>query len=141
MIAFSNSPLDTAAIAGRLARKLRSGDLVALTGELGAGKTEFARGIVAAMGRESEVSSPSFVRVHSYGGSPLLIHADFYLAKSEADALDYGLDEYLTSGAIVMVEWADRFPYLITPGAWWVEIKMGSDECSREISIRRESSA
>jgi len=119
----TRSPLETVALAGRLARLLKPGDAVGLVGELGAGKTEFVRGIVAALGTPSEVSSPSFVRLHSYGGEPPLHHADFYLAKSEDDAADYGLDELLANGAIVLVEWADRFPHLLPEDAWWVWIE------------------
>ncbi len=105
---------------------------------LGAGKTEFVRGIVEGLGVEAEVSSPSFVRVHAYGGDPQVFHADFYLAKSEADALDDGLDELVTAGGIVLVEWADRFPHLIPPGSWWISIEWpGGEEDMRKIRIEK----
>jgi len=134
----SHSPTETMALAGSFAVLLKPGDSVGLVGELGAGKTEFVRGIVAALRTTSEVSSPSFVRLHSYGGDPALYHADFYLAKSVDDAADYGLDELLSNGAIVLIEWADQFPQLLPRDAWWIAIEwQGGDEQERLISISR----
>lgn len=81
------------------------------------------------------MSSPSFVRVHSYGGTPPIFHLDFYLAKSEEDALDYGIDELLASGSIVLAEWADIFPRLTPNEAVRVLIELGEDEMDRIIRI------
>jgi len=131
----SNSPGETSAIARELAVQLIAGDFVALTGELGAGKTEFVRGVVAARGVAAPVSSPSFVRLHSYGGEPPIYHADFYLAKSEDDAADYGVEELLDDGGIVLAEWAELFPGLIPPYAWRIRIEICAGEDERLVII------
>lgn len=127
---------------------LSSGDIVALTGELGAGKTEFARGICQGLGYSGEVSSPSFVRVHYYNLQPAIqnskpkiqnvIHSDFYLAKSLEDALDYGLDELYGGENLILIEWAERFPAALPKQYWHVFIEFSpDDENHRRITINK----
>lgn len=120
----STSPAATRRFARRFAGLLSPGDLVSLTGQLGAGKTEFVRGVAAFWGVNQRVSSPSFVRVHSYGGNPPLFHADFYLAKSLEDALDYGLDELIEQGGVVLVEWGERFAEILPGACFHVRINL-----------------
>ena len=96
-----------AALAARLAMTLRPGDVIALTGDLGAGKTTFARGLLRGMGWSGEVPSPSFTLVQTYPTDPPLWHVDLYRLDSaeEADAL--GLDD-AWDAAVVVIEWPER---------------------------------
>jgi tRNA threonylcarbamoyladenosine biosynthesis protein TsaE len=104
---------DLAAMArfgARIAGLLRAGDVVALEGGLGAGKTTLARGIIAALGYEGEVPSPTFTIAETYDAPPLklpIVHADFYRLKSPREAEEIGLDEY-REGAALIAEWPDH---------------------------------
>lgn len=112
----------------KLAPTLRAGDVVALTGNLGAGKTHVSKGIVAGMGCESEVSSPTFTLVHEYTGGRLpVFHFDFYRLESAADVLNIGWDDYLDGQGVVVVEWADRFAELLPPETKWFLLKVTDD--------------
>lgn len=106
-----------------LAAGLRPGAVVALVGGLGAGKTHVTKGIVAGLGHPGEVTSPTFTLVHEYTGPGLrlpVFHFDFYRLESAAEARALGWDDYLEAGGACVVEWADKFPELIPPGAqWW----------------------
>lgn len=98
------------ALAEQIAADLCEGDVVALTGTLGAGKTTLARAIIAALGHEGEVPSPSFAIIEMYD-PPLvrlpLIHADFYRLKHPSEAAEIGLDDYRL-GAVLLAEWPDN---------------------------------
>lgn len=101
--------LDTVAVLGaRIAALLVAGDVVALSGPLGAGKTTLARAIVAAAGHAGEVPSPTFTIVESYPAcTPPLVHADFYRLDHPREAVELGLDDY-REGAALIAEWPDR---------------------------------
>ncbi|MEM9501920.1 MAG: tRNA (adenosine(37)-N6)-threonylcarbamoyltransferase complex ATPase subunit type 1 TsaE [Pseudomonadota bacterium] len=95
-----------AAIAG----ELRAGDVVALTGGLGAGKTTLARAIIAALGHIGEVPSPTFTIIETYDAPPLslpIVHADFYRLEDPSELTELGLDEY-REGAALIAEWPDH---------------------------------
>jgi tRNA threonylcarbamoyladenosine biosynthesis protein TsaE len=101
---------DTEAAGAAFAATLAPGDVVLLEGELGAGKTAFVRGMAAAMGvLPADVSSPTFTLIQQYAGQDAtLYHVDLYrLTPAEAD--DLGLDELVSSGGIVAIEWPDRW--------------------------------
>lgn len=100
----------TAALAARIADALRPGDVVALSGPLGAGKTTLARAIIAALGYAGEVPSPSFAIVEVYDPPALrlpLVHADFYRLRDPAEAGEIGLDDY-RAGAALLAEWPEH---------------------------------
>lgn len=90
-----------------IAGKLRAGDVIALTGGLGAGKTTLAREIIAALGHEGEVPSPTFTLIECYDTQPPVVHADFYRLDDPAEAEELGLDDY-RHGAVLIAEWPDR---------------------------------
>lgn len=93
-----------------IAAKLRAGDVVALTGGLGAGKTTLARAILAALGHEGEVPSPTFTIIEAYESPPLrlpVIHADFYRLDDPSELAEIGLDDY-REGAALLAEWPDH---------------------------------
>lgn len=97
------------AFGARIARHLRPGDVVALSGGLGAGKTTLARAIIAALGHRGEVPSPSFAIIETYDPPSLrlpLVHADFYRLKAPQEAEELGLDDY-RQGAALLAEWPE----------------------------------
>ncbi len=132
----SNSPGETFQFGVDYGGRLQPGDVVALSGELGTGKTVLAQGICFGIGYRGEVTSPSFVRIHTYPHTAPIYHADLYLLRTEAEVIDLGLDELYGSEAIVIVEWAQRFPGLLPEGCHWIELEWYDDkESSRRITI------
>src|SRR4051812_4413209 len=116
---------DTLAWGRSLANTLRPGDVIALTGTLGAGKTHAAKGIVAALGSAAEVSSPTFTLVHEYPGARLPVyHFDFYRLEVPQEVLNIGWDDYLDSEGVVLVEWADKFPELMPANTRWFRFEI-----------------
>ncbi len=98
------------ALGARIAGQLRGGDVVALTGGLGAGKTTLARSILAALGHVGEVPSPTFTIIETYDPPAVrlpVVHADFYRLKSPREAEELGLDDY-REGAALLAEWPDH---------------------------------
>jgi tRNA threonylcarbamoyladenosine biosynthesis protein TsaE len=91
----------------RIAAQLRPGDVLALSGPLGSGKTTLARSIIGALGHEGEVPSPTFTIVETYDLDPPLVHADFYRLESPREAEELGLDDY-REGAALIAEWPER---------------------------------
>ena len=92
----------------RIAARLQPGDVVAMSGGLGAGKTTLARAIIAALGHQGEVPSPTFTILETYDAlNPPLVHADFYRLDSPAEADELGLDDY-REGAVLLAEWPDH---------------------------------
>ncbi|MCB5424670.1 tRNA (adenosine(37)-N6)-threonylcarbamoyltransferase complex ATPase subunit type 1 TsaE [Altererythrobacter sp. CC-YST694] len=97
-------------LGGRIAERLRAGDVVALTGGLGTGKTTLARAIIAALGHQGEVPSPSFTIIETYDPPAVrlpLVHADFYRLSRPEEAEELGLDDY-REGAAMIAEWPDH---------------------------------
>jgi tRNA threonylcarbamoyladenosine biosynthesis protein TsaE len=128
---------ETRAAACRLAAQLVGGELVALEGDLGAGKTVFVRGLAAALELDAEnVSSPSFVLAieHSGGRVPLL-HVDLYRLPDGAGLAETGLDDALADGWVVAVEWAERLPDDLLAVAWRVRILPGAEDEERLVEI------
>ncbi len=108
VVCVTHSPAETEAVGAQLAATLRAGDVVALFGGLGMGKTAFVRGMAVGRGLAAEVSSPTFALVHEYGGSPPLVHFDMYRISGWDDLYSTGYFEYLDAGAILAVEWSEN---------------------------------
>jgi tRNA threonylcarbamoyladenosine biosynthesis protein TsaE len=104
---------DTRAIGRALAPLLRARDTVALTGELGAGKTTFVQGVADGLGVDDAVSSPTFVLVKEYVGRLTIAHADVYRLERMQDVVDLGLDEVADGEAVLLVEWGDAVEELL----------------------------
>ena len=139
----SHSVLETEAIAGELARQLRGGECVALYGELGAGKTQFVRGVVRGLnGPAQSVSSPTFVLLNVYPGGRLTVyHLDAYRVSGAEDFETIGFAELLEQGGIVIVEWADRVNQLIPANHIEVRLQsLGATTRSIEISFPADRS-
>jgi tRNA threonylcarbamoyladenosine biosynthesis protein TsaE len=113
--------------------RLKSGDVVALCGDLGAGKTCFVKGVALALGAEDAVTSPTFTLVHEYRAGRLpLFHVDLYRLECERETVGIGLDEYLNGEGVAVVEWADKFRHLMPAGTRWIHFR-ALDENTREI--------
>jgi tRNA threonylcarbamoyladenosine biosynthesis protein TsaE len=95
------------ALGTRIAARLRPGDVVALSGTLGSGKTTLARAIIGALGHAGEVPSPTFTIVETYDLHPPLVHADFYRLERPREAEELGLDDY-RDGAVLIAEWPEK---------------------------------
>jgi tRNA threonylcarbamoyladenosine biosynthesis protein TsaE len=104
---------DTRAAGRALAPLLRPGDALALTGELGAGKTTFVQGLAAGLGFEGHVVSPTFTLVREYRGRVPIHHVDVYRLERVQDVLDLGLDEAIAEGGVLLVEWGDAVEGLL----------------------------
>ena len=123
-------------LAAAFARELRPGDVVALEGPLGSGKTTFVAAVVRALGNSSHVTSPTFTFWHHYGTAEVgLEHLDLYRVEDEADLAELGLEEAFSTASITVVEWPERAPSLVGTATWRVHIS-GSGDSPREVSIR-----
>ncbi|MDZ4403667.1 tRNA (adenosine(37)-N6)-threonylcarbamoyltransferase complex ATPase subunit type 1 TsaE [Prosthecobacter sp.] len=108
----------------QLAPTLSAGDVIALCGNLGAGKTQITRGIVAGMESKAAVTSPTFTLVHEYlDGRLPVFHFDFYRMESAVEVIGIGWDEFLTEPGVIIVEWADMFPDLMPSSTRWFHIE------------------
>jgi tRNA threonylcarbamoyladenosine biosynthesis protein TsaE len=133
------------AFARQLAGGLEPGAVLALVGDLGAGKTHFVKGLARGLGSKAAVSSPTFTLVHEYADGPCpLYHFDFYRVGHLEEILAIGWDEYLDAAGIVVVEWADRFPTLMPEATQWWRIEIldeetrrwvGGDGCPNEFTV------
>ncbi|MGD0014345.1 MAG: tRNA (adenosine(37)-N6)-threonylcarbamoyltransferase complex ATPase subunit type 1 TsaE [Bryobacteraceae bacterium] len=130
----------TPAASDDLPHRLGGGDdragRAARGGQLGAGKTTLAKGIVKGLGAAApeEVSSPTFTLVHEYGAGPRVYHIDLYRIENARDLATLGLDELLERDAAVLVEWGERFPALWPPGRLEIRLEHAGEEV-REIRI------
>jgi tRNA threonylcarbamoyladenosine biosynthesis protein TsaE len=124
MIYESRSPADTFRLGRRLGALLRPGDVLALAGELGAGKTCLIRGLAAGAGvdRSAAVSSPTFTLVNEYPGRVPFYHVDLYRLGSAEEADGLGLEECLGGAGVAAVEWADRYPSLLPEDVLWIRL-------------------
>ena len=130
----SNSVAETIAFAREWARTLRPNDIVALVGDLGAGKTHFVKGLLQGLESAEEATSPTFTLVHEYRRGRLpLFHFDFYRLKERSEVDKIGFDEYLEEGGITVIEWADRFPQALPARTRWLRLET-SGETQRVIA-------
>lgn len=106
----SHSPEETEEFAARIGEKLNSGSVVGLNGELGAGKTQFVKGLARGLGITDRVHSPTFALLNSYGGGRLpLFHLDLYRLETVEQIVSAGLEEYFSPSGISVIEWIDRW--------------------------------
>ncbi len=130
------SPDETRAFAERLASALPPNSVIALYGDLGAGKTTFVQGLVRGLGGDPLMAqSPTFTYMHRYPARLPLTHFDLYRLRSEGDFLGMGFDEAFDSGGVVVIEWPERIASLLPPGR--LEICLTHvDEKTRKVEMR-----
>ena len=132
----SNSASESAAIGRQLAKEVDAGSILALKGELGSGKTQFTKGLVAGLGSSVAVTSPTFTIIHEYTGGRLPVyHFDFFRLENRESVAHLGLDDYFFGDGVSVLEWADGFPELIPDQARWILFEIKS-ESTRMISTR-----
>jgi tRNA threonylcarbamoyladenosine biosynthesis protein TsaE len=135
----SRSPGDTARLGARLAESLAAGDVVALTGVIGAGKSLLARAIAGGLGIQTAMASPSFVIVASYkgaAGGPDVNHIDLYRLSDYAEAAAAGVEEAIHSPAVSIVEWADHVPQVLPAERIDISLELGGEPDERLIALR-----
>lgn len=133
---YSASEQETEAIGRELAQQLAPGAVVAFTGDLGAGKTAFVRGMAQGLGISQRVTSPTFTIVNEYEGGRLpLFHFDMYRLGGAEELFDIGWEDYLARGGICAVEWSERVAEAMEADAIRVSIRRGAEENSRVIRI------
>jgi len=122
--------------AAAFARELRSGDVVALSGPLGAGKTTFVRAVVSALHGADQTSSPTFTFWHRYPGEPPIDHLDLFRVENPSETVELGLEDAFDGRSIVLVEWWEKAPHLVPAARYDVHIEGAGDsprtvECTR----------
>ena len=132
----SNSAEETEALGAELAVRLRPGDVVAYTGDLGAGKTAFTRGLARGLDIGERVTSPTFTIVNEYEGGRLpLFHFDMYRLGSSDELFDIGWEDYLRRGGVCAVEWSEKVADALS-GCIRVDIRRGERDSDRIVSIK-----
>lgn len=135
VVYISRSEAETERIAGDLARTLKPGTFIALEGELGAGKTVFARGLARGLGIEGRITSPTFVLLRSYEGRLPLYHYDVYRIADIGELEDIGFYDYACGDGVCLVEWADKVASEL-PGER-IEVRIeGEADGQRKIEVR-----
>jgi len=121
----TKNPSETIGVGKSIGSLLLAGDVVALAGELGTGKTQFIKGLAAGVGvgKPTYISSPSFTLINEYAGKVPFYHVDLFRLKSEKEAEELGLEEYFQGGGIAAIEWADKIPSLLPQEILWIYIR------------------
>ena len=132
----TTSPDETRILGACLAPTLVPGDVISLSGDLGAGKTVFVQGLATALGVEAPVTSPTFTIVHEYEGRYPVTHMDVYRLDSFQEVLDLGFEELLDPGAILIVEWGEAVTPLFPRSYLEVEITQ-ADGADRRLFVFR----
>jgi tRNA threonylcarbamoyladenosine biosynthesis protein TsaE len=128
---------ETIALGERIAHELPMKGVVLLIGDLGAGKTTLAKGIVKGLGAAApeEVSSPTFTLIHEYGGEGHVYHVDLYRLEEAREVETLGLEELFQREAVVLIEWGERFPEILPPTRTEIYLRAIAD-AEREIDMR-----
>ena len=131
----SNSPAETEALGEALAQALTPGSVIAFTGDLGAGKTAFTRGLARGLGVTERVTSPTFTIVNEYEGRLPLFHFDMYRLGSSDELFDIGWEDYLARGGVCAVEWSENVEEALED-CIRVDIRRGSHDNQRIVTIK-----
>ena len=124
----SNSAEETEAFGRKFSGQVKAGDVIALTGELGSGKTQFVKGLAAGLAAMTAATSPTFTLIHEYSGGRLPVyHFDFFRIEDRQSAERLGLNDYFFGDGVSVIEWADRFPDLIPENARWISFDTKSE--------------
>ena len=138
LVVDSQSEDETMKAGESLAMWLASGDVVALFGDLGTGKTQFIKGVCRGLGVKEHVSSPTFTIVNEYNGEKIrAYHFDFYRMQKTNELREIGFDEYLSGKGICFVEWAERVKEFLPEKRYDVRLELGKNESTRRITIEK----
>jgi len=138
----TKSTEETISYAGAFAEKLQRGDIIALYGDLGSGKTQFVKGVCLAFKAQTPATSPSFVILNRYdgvdksGNELFMYHFDLYRIKSLAELYDLGYEELLKGDGICLIEWAEMLNDLLPGQRYDVRLSLGTNENERLIEIK-----
>ncbi len=134
---YSASEQETEALGEALAGKLGPGAVVAFTGDLGAGKTAFVRGMARGLGITQRVTSPTFTIVNEYEGGRLpLFHFDLYRLGSSDELFDIGWEDFLCRGGICAVEWSENVTDALEPDTVFIDIRRGEAPDTRTVTVK-----
>jgi tRNA threonylcarbamoyladenosine biosynthesis protein TsaE len=136
LILESNSPEVTRALGRLIGGVLKAGDVVALAGELGTGKTCLTQGIAEGMGIPGDyrITSPTFTLVNEYPGRLTLYHVDVYRLAGQTDLYDLGFDEFAEGQGVVVIEWAEKIREAVPEGTLWIYLSY-LDDATRRIEV------
>lgn len=139
----TKSVQETEKLGETLANALAPGAVVAFSGDLGAGKTAFVRGMARGLGISQRVTSPTFTIVNEYEGGRLpLFHFDMYRLGSSQELFDIGWEDFLRRGGVCAVEWSENVSDALDgEDCIWVDIRRGRDDDDRKIVIRKENAS
>lgn len=126
---------ETEALGEEFAKSLKPGTVVALRGEMGAGKTVFVRGVAKGLGIDARVTSPTYTIVNEYNTTPPMFHFDLYRLGSADELFEIGFDDYLARGGICLIEWFENAEDEYSPDIV-VNIVYGEEEGTRSIDIQ-----
>lgn len=132
---YTECVLDTESIGEKFAETLKPGDVAALFGGIGMGKTAFVRGMARGLGIADRVSSPTYSIVHEYRGETNLIHFDMYRVDNWDALYSTNFFEYLESGAVIAVEWSENIENALPDNAYKIFFELGEEETERIIKI------
>lgn len=135
----SRSTAETESFAASFADRLCAGDVIALYGGLGAGKTAFVRGLARGLGSTSEVSSPTFALVHEYDGRLPMAHFDMYRIHGLDDLYSTGFFDYLDAGGVSVIEWSENIEGFLPVRVIKIRITRGETENERTLTIEDEN--
>jgi tRNA threonylcarbamoyladenosine biosynthesis protein TsaE len=141
-VRITRSTEETISFASAFASNLQRGDVVALCGDLGSGKTQFVKGVCSTFNTHTRITSPTFVILNRYdgldkGGNELFIyHLDVYRVKSITELYDLGYEEFLRGDGICLIEWAEMLGDLLPEKRYDVQLFLGENENDRRIEIR-----
>lgn len=131
----TGSEAETEAVGEELARTLTPGTVIAFTGDLGAGKTAFTRGLARGLGIDERVTSPTFTIVNEYQGGRLpLFHFDMYRLESAEELFDIGWEDYLRRGGVCAVEWSEKVAEAL-PDCVRIDVRRGAGDNDRIITV------
>jgi len=132
----TNSAAQTAALATVLGLDAEAGDVILLAGDLGAGKTTFAKAYGAALGVTDPITSPTFTLAREYQGRLLMHHLDVYRLEQLAEVADLALTELVEGGGVVLVEWGDMVQEVLLPDYLSLTMEMGDGDDDRQLTMR-----
>ncbi|MBO4404061.1 MAG: tRNA (adenosine(37)-N6)-threonylcarbamoyltransferase complex ATPase subunit type 1 TsaE [Treponema sp.] len=130
----TSSAQETTALGEKIGSSLKSGDVIAMTGTLAAGKTTLTKGIAKALGIEDNVTSPTFCLISEYQGKIPLYHMDVYRLEGSEDFIDMGAEELLYGNGVCIIEWSEKIKDILPKKTIYLDIKTNSDS-TREITI------